>query len=57
MMRKMKRSTANLVKAVLFGLCALTWLPDWPVERVSWLGVVMPILCAAVSVLFLFQYF
>lgn len=49
--------TANLVKAVLFGLCALTWLPDWPAERVSGLRIVMPILCTAVSILFLVQYF
>ena len=57
MIRKLKRSTANLVKAVLFGLCALTWLPNLPVERVNWLRIAMPILCTAVSILFLIQYF
>lgn len=53
----MKKSTADLVRAVLFALCALTWLPNWPVERVGWLRVVLPILCAAIAVWSLFQYF
>ena len=53
----MKKSTADLVRAVLFALCALTWIPDWPVERVSWLRVVLPIVCAAIAVWSLFQYF
>ena len=42
---------------VLFALCALSWLPDWPVEHASWLRIVMSILCAAASVFFLVQYF
>lgn len=57
MVRNWKRSTTELVKAVLFALCALTWLPDWPVEHVGWLRIVLPILCAAVSVFFLARYF
>ena len=57
MMKKLKRSTVDLIRAVLFALCALTWLPNWPVERVNWLRIAMPILCAALSVLFLVQYF
>lgn len=55
--KNLKRSTVELIKAVLFALCALTWLPDWPVEHVSGLRIVLPILCAAVSVFFLVQYF
>ena len=57
MIKTLKRSTVELVKAVLFALCALSWLPDWPVEQMSWLRIVLPILCAAVSVFFLVQYF
>lgn len=57
MIKNLKRSTVELVKAVLFALCALSWLPDWPVEQMSWLRIVLPILCAAVSVFFLVQYF
>lgn len=55
--KNLKRSTVELVKAVLFALCALTWLPDWPVEHVSWLRAVLPIACAAASIFFLAQYF
>ena len=57
MTKKMKKSTADLIRAILFALCALTWLPNWPVERVSWLRVVLPILCAAIAVWSLIQYF
>lgn len=57
MTKKMKKSTADLIRAVLFALCALTWLPDWPVERVSWLRVVLPTVCAAVAVWSLIRYF
>lgn len=57
MTKKMKRSTVELIKAILFALCALSWLPDWPLGPVSWLRIVMPIVCAAVSALFLAQYF
>ncbi len=57
MAKNLKRSTVELVKAILLALCALSWLPDWPVERVSWLRVVLPILCAAASVFFLVRYF
>ncbi len=57
MMKKLKRSTFDLIRAVLFALCAPTWLPNWPVERVNWLRIAMPILCTAVSILFLIQYF
>lgn len=57
MTKKMKKSTADLVRAVLFALCALTWIPNWPAERVSWLRVVLPIVCAAIAVWSLFQYF
>ncbi len=56
MMKKLKRSTFDLIRAVLFALCALTWLPNWPVERVNWLRIAMPMLCTAVSILFLIQY-
>ena len=51
------RSTVELIKAILFALCALSWLPDWPLGPVSWLRIVLPILCAAVSIFFLVQYF
>ncbi len=57
MIKNLKRSTVELIKAVLFALCALSWLPDWPVEHASWLRIVMSILCAAASVFFLVQYF
>lgn len=57
MTKKMKRSTADLIRAVLFALCALTWIPNWPVERVSWLRVVLPIVCAAIAVWSLIRYF
>ncbi len=57
MIKNLKRSTVERIKAVLFALCALSWLPDWPVERVSWLRTVMPIVCAAISVFFLVRYF
>lgn len=57
MTKKLKKSTADLIRAVLFALCALTWLPNWPVERVSWLRVVLPIVCAAIAVWSLIQYF
>ena len=30
MTKKMKKSTADWTRAILFALCALTWLPDWP---------------------------
>lgn len=56
-MKKRKKSTADLIRAVLFALCALTWLPDWPLERVGWLRIVMPIVCAAVAVWSLIRYF
>ncbi len=56
-MKKMKKSTADLIRAVLFALCALTWLPDWPLERVSWLRIVLPIVCAAIAVWSLIRYF
>lgn len=57
MTKKMKRSTADLIRAILFALCALTWLPDWPVERVSWLRIVLPTVCAAIAVWSLIRYF
>lgn len=57
MAKNLKRSTVELIKAVLLALCALSWLPDWPVERVSGLRVVLPILCAAAGVFFLVRYF
>lgn len=57
MVKNLKKSTVELVKAILFALCALSWLPDWPVEHVSWLRAVLPILCAAASIFFLAQYF
>ena len=57
MTKKMKKSEADWVRAILFALCALTWLPDWPVERVSWLRVVLPIVCAAIAVWSLIRYF
>ncbi len=57
MAKNLKRSTVELVKAILLALCALSWLPDWPVEHAGWLRIVMPILCAAVSVFFLARYF
>ena len=57
MAKKWKKSTADLIRAVLFALCALTWLPNWPVERVGWLRVVLPIACAAVAVWSLIRYF
>ena len=56
-MKKMKKSEADWVRAILFALCALTWLPDWPLGPVNWLRIVMPIVCAAVSVFSLVQYF
>ena len=56
-MKKRKKSTADLIRAVLFALCALTWLPDWPVERVGWLRVVLLIVCAAIAVWSLIRYF
>lgn len=57
MTKKMKKSTVDLIRAVLFALCALSWLPNWPVEQVSWLRVVLPIVCAAVAVWSLIWYF
>lgn len=57
MAKNLKRSTVELVKAILLALCALSWLPDWPLERVSWLRMVLPIVCAAASVFFLTRYF
>lgn len=57
MVKSLKRSTVELIKAVLFGLCALSWLPDWPLERVSWLRIVLPIACAAAGIFFLTRYF
>lgn len=57
MTKKMKKSTVDLVRAVLFALCALSWLPDWPVENVTWPRIVLPILCAAIAVWSLIQYF
>lgn len=57
MTKKMKKSTADLIRAILFALCALTWLPDWPLERVSWLRVVLPIVCAVIAVWNLIRYF
>ena len=56
-MKKMKKSTADLVRAILFALCALTWIPNWPVERVSWLRAALPIVCAAIAVWCLVRYF
>lgn len=55
--KKMKKSTADWTRAILFALCALTWLPDWPVERAKWLRVVFPIVCAAIAVWNLIRYF
>ena len=46
MIKNLKRSTVERIKAVLFALCAL-----------SWLRTVMPIVCAAISVFFLVRYF
>lgn len=57
MTKKMKKSTADLIRAILFALCTLSWLPNWPVERVSWLRVVLPIVCAAIAVWNLIRYF
>ena len=57
MTKKMKKSEADWVRAILFALCALSWLPDWPLGPVNWLRIVMPIVCAAVSVFSLVQYF
>lgn len=57
MAKNLKRSTVELVKAILLALCALSWLPDWPLERVSWLRMVLPIVCAAAGVFFLTRYF
>ena len=57
MIKNLKRSTVERIKAVLFALCALSWLPDWPVERVSWLRVVLPIVCTAIAVWNLIWYF
>ncbi len=57
MVKNLKRSTVELIKAILFALCALSWLPNWPLEQMSWLRIVLPILCAAASVFFLAQYF
>lgn len=57
MTKKMKKSTVDLIRAVLFALCALTWLPNWPVEWVSWFRIVLPIVCAAIAVWSLLQYF
>ena len=48
---------ADWTRAILFALCALTWLPDWPVERANWLRVVFPIVCAAIAVWNLIRYF
>lgn len=56
-MKKMKKSTADLIRAVLFALCALSWLPNWPVERANWLRIVLPTVCAAVAVWSLIRYF
>lgn len=56
-MRNLKKSTADLIRGILFALCALTWLPDWPVERVSWLRVILATACAAVAVWSLIRYF
>lgn len=57
MTKERKKSTVDLIRAILFAACALTWLPDWPVEQVSWLRVVLPIVCAAVTVWSLIRYF
>ena len=57
MIRKLRRSTVELIKAVLCALCALTWLPNWPVERADWPRIVLPVLCAAAGVFFLSQFF
>lgn len=57
MIKKLKRSTVDLIRAVLFALCALTWLPDWPVERVSWFRIVLLTVCAAIAVRSLIWYF
>lgn len=53
----MKKSTADLVRAILFALCALSWLPNWPAEQVNWFRVALLIVCAAVSVWSLICYF
>ena len=57
MTKRMKKSTADLVRAILFALCALTWIPNWPVERMGWLWIALLIVCAAVSIVSLSQYF
>lgn len=57
MTKKWKKSTVDLLRAVLFALCALSWLPDWPVERASWLRIALPIVCAAIAVWSLIRYF
>ncbi len=57
MAKNLKRSTVELIKAILFALCALSWLPDWPVERAGWLRIVLPAVCAAAGVFFLARYF
>ena len=57
MTKKLKKSTVDLICAALFAVCALTWLPDWPVERASWLRIVLPIVCAAIAVWSLIRYF
>ena len=33
MTKKMKKSEADWVRAILFALCALTWLPNWNLIR------------------------
>lgn len=57
MTKKLKKSTVDLIRAALFAVCALTWLPDWPVERAGGLRIVLPIVCAAIAVWNLIRYF
>ncbi|MFG6353199.1 MAG: hypothetical protein K1W21_16715 [Oscillospiraceae bacterium] len=57
MVKNLKRSTVELIRAILFALCALSWLPDWPLGPVSWLRIVLLVICAAISVFSLACYF
>ena len=54
----MKRSTVNLICAVIWGIGTLAWLPGVSASNsVGWLRIVMPILSAVNCVLQLTQYF
>ena len=57
MVKNLKRSTVELIRAILFALCALSWLPDWPLGPVSWLRIVLLVICAVISVFSLACYF